>query len=330
MGARPSFPIRPLPRDRIVVVTGGNTGLGYEISKWLAMMGATVIIACRSEQRALKAIERMNEEYDKTKEELSSKHGVTVYDNLAVSFMLLDLSSFKSTLNFVQKFKESGRNLHVLICNAGIGMTPYERTEDGFEKMLQVNYLSHFLIVAKLLPVMEKSGPDCRILLMSSDAHRACQFDLDTMNYEGSASTFGRLDYYGRSKLYQIMQMYSLTRRLAGTNITINSSHPGIVETEINRGFQDSFFWNVIFFRGTKVLGKMKTPVEGATSLINAAVTPILAGVSGMYFYDCKDNFKTATAQDVNKQEALWRKTLDYLKNYITDEERVFLEGKSS
>jgi NAD(P)-dependent dehydrogenase (short-subunit alcohol dehydrogenase family) len=82
-----------------------------------------------------------------------------------------------------------------------------EKTIDGFEKMLQVNYLSHFLMVAKLLPVMRKSGPDCRILFMSSDAHRACSFDVETMNYEGNASKFGRLDYYGRSKLYQVNNM---------------------------------------------------------------------------------------------------------------------------
>ena len=79
-----------------------------------------------------------------------------------------------------------------------------EKTEDGFEKMLQVNYLSHFLMVAKLLPVMRNSGSDCRILFMSSDAHRACNFDVKTMNYDGDASKFGRLDYYGRSKLYQV------------------------------------------------------------------------------------------------------------------------------
>ena len=79
-----------------------------------------------------------------------------------------------------------------------------EKTEDGYEKMLQVNYLGHFIIIAKLFPIMRHSGDDCRILLMSSDAHRSCSFDLNTMNYEGNPSRFGRLDYYGRSKLYQV------------------------------------------------------------------------------------------------------------------------------
>lgn len=79
-----------------------------------------------------------------------------------------------------------------------------EKTTDGFEKMLQVNYLSHFIITAKLLPLMRSSGDDCRLLLMSSDAHRACSFDLNTMNYQGNPNSFGRLDYYGRSKLYQV------------------------------------------------------------------------------------------------------------------------------
>ena len=80
-----------------------------------------------------------------------------------------------------------------------------EKTGDGYEMMLQVNYLSHFLMTAKLLPIMLQSGEDCRILHMSSDAHRACSFDLNTMNYEGNPTKFGRLDYYGRSKLYQVV-----------------------------------------------------------------------------------------------------------------------------
>lgn len=330
MGARPSFPIVQIPRDRIAVVTGGNTGLGYEIAKWLAMMGATVIIGCRSEQRAVEAIERMNKEYQQMKEEFGDKHQLQTYDSLAISFMPLDLGSFKSTLQFVDEFKKSGRNLHILVCNAGIGMAPYEKTIDGFEKMLQVNYLSHFLMVAKLLPVMRKSGPDCRILFMSSDAHRACSFDVQTMNYEGNASKFGRLDYYGRSKLYQIMQMYSLARRFKDTNVSINSSHPGIVDTEINRNFQDSFFWSVIFFKGSKLLGKVKSPIDGASSIINAAVNPELAGVSGRYYYNCTDGNHTSISKDVNKQEALWKQTMEYLKDYITDEERDVLENKSS
>ena len=87
-------------------------------------------------------------------------------------------------------------------------MSVSEKTEDGYEKMLQVNYLGHFIITAKLLPIMRQSGDDCRILHMSSDAHRTCTFDLNTMNYEGNPRRFGRLDYYGRSKLYQVIETF--------------------------------------------------------------------------------------------------------------------------
>lgn len=80
-----------------------------------------------------------------------------------------------------------------------------EKTEDGYEKMLQVNYLGHFIITAKLLPIMRQSGDDCRILHMSSSGHRFCKFDLNTVNYEGNPRRFSRPDYYGRSKLYQVI-----------------------------------------------------------------------------------------------------------------------------
>lgn len=328
MGSSPSFPVVSLPRERIVIVTGGNTGLGYQIAKWLAMMGATVIIACRSEDRAKEAIKKMNSEYEEHKKEWQGKHELTDYESLAVEFLPLDLASFKSTLEFVEAFKTSGRQLHILICNAGIGMVPFEKTEDGYEKMLQVNYLSHFIITAKLLPIMRMSGNDCRILFMSSDAHRTSTFDLNTMNYEGNPSRFGRLDYYGRSKIYQIMQTSCMTRRLKGTNICINCSHPGTVATEMPRNFQDMLFWRTIYPTAAKIFGQMKTPLEGATSVINAAVNPELAGVSGMYYKDCKDGYKTSVAKNEEKQEALWSHTIELLKEYISEDELKCLEGK--
>lgn len=330
MGARPSFPVVELPRDRVVVVTGGNTGLGYEIAKWLAVMGATVIIACRSEQRATQAIQRMQDEYGKLKVDITATHQIRVYDHLALEYMDLDLGSMKSTLKFVEDFKKSGRKLHVLICNAGIGLAPYERTEDGFEKMLQVNYLSHFLIVAKLLPVMLTSGEDCRILLMSSEGHKTCGFDINSINYEGPANKFGRLDYYGRSKLYQIMQMFAMARRLEHSNVTINCSDPGIVATEIDRSFQDSFFWSKFFPGVTKICGVTRTPLQGATAMINAAVNPELAAISGRYYRDCKDSSKSATATNVENQELLWKKTLQFLERYLTAQDLEVLAGTNT
>uniref|UniRef100_K1QBR2 WW domain-containing oxidoreductase n=1 Tax=Magallana gigas TaxID=29159 RepID=K1QBR2_MAGGI len=115
MGGSPSFPREPLSPEKVVIVTGGNTGIGYETAKWIAMMGAHVIIACRTKERALHA----NFEQEKQK----GTSGLTSGE-LSVEFMELDLSSLKSTQKFIEEFKASGKPLHVLICNAGLGMHP--------------------------------------------------------------------------------------------------------------------------------------------------------------------------------------------------------------
>lgn len=322
MGGVGSFPVVPLAEERIVVVTGANTGLGYEIAKWSAMMGATVILACRSEDKTKQAIARMQQEFEV--EQSKRKSNVSKKQTLALQFMKCDMGSFKSVVQFCDEFKKSGKQLHVLFCNAGIGLHPFSKTEDDFEEVLQVNYLSHFIMIGKLLPVMKKSGPDCRILLMSSDAYKAASFDLNTMNYSGSPGDYGLWDYYGRSKLYQIMQTYCQARRLKDSNISINSIHPGIVKTEFGRDSESCMFR---FFMCCVAPCK-RTPLQGATCSIDLTVNPKHGGVTGHYWHDCRIVTPSGVATNVDKQEALWKKTLEYVGKFLTEEEIAGLEGK--
>lgn len=260
MGGTPSLPQVPLTTDRVVLVTGGNTGIGYETSKWIAMMGARVIIACRSEERAKNAIEKMQKEFEE--EKAKGTAGICSKERLDVEFMALDLASLNSVENFIETFKSKETKLHLLLCNAGIAMHPLEYTEDGFEIMFQVNYLGHFLLVTKLLPVMLNSGEDCRIVLVSSEAYLTSSFDLEkAQGKHHTKENFKRLQYYGNSKLYQIMQMYCLNRRLQKTNVTVNSIHPGIVDTEITRSFSDLGMWKV-FFQISKLIGQLNNGIH--------------------------------------------------------------------
>ncbi|CAG2247466.1 WWOX [Mytilus edulis] len=165
MGTSKSIPMVSQPRDKIVVVTGANTGVGYETAKFIAMMGAHVVLACRSEEKARDAMRRMNEEFQ-TEKQLRADNVITD-DELDIEFMKLDLASLKSTKAFIDNFKAKHKKLNLLICNAGIYSSHQVTTEDNFDLTYQVNYLSHFLIVAHLLPTMKVSGNDCRIILVS-------------------------------------------------------------------------------------------------------------------------------------------------------------------
>ncbi|XP_056014768.1 retinol dehydrogenase 14-like isoform X2 [Ostrea edulis] len=286
MGGSPSLPEVALSTDRVVLITGGNTGIGYETAKWIAMRGARVIIACRSEERAKSAIERIQREF---KEEKSKGAvGLCSSENLTLEFMALDLSSLKSVESFISTFKAKEPKLHVLLCNAGIALHPQEYTEDGFEIMFQVNYLGHFLLVSKLLPLMLSSDEDCRLVFVSSVAHRTASFDLDkAQGKHHTKENFKRLLYYGNSKIFQIMQMYCLNRRLKNTNVAVNSIHPGVVNTELDRNFLDVNYARVLL-RLSKIIHVTKTPFEGAKTLITAAVNPQFKDTRDAYFVNMK------------------------------------------
>lgn len=319
MGGKVSFPRISIDRETTFIVTGGNTGIGYETAKWIAFFGGQVIIACRSETRAKEAIDKIKAEYKVQKEK--EIQGVITDGNLNIEFMELNLSSLKSTKKFIDDFKSSGRKLHALICNAGIAMHEQEYTEDGNELMLQVNYLSHLLICLHFLPLMKQSGyDDCRIVLVSSAAHLMARFDISTI--QGNHVTkdnFERLKYYGNSKLYMIMQMFYMNRRLKDSNVSVLSLHPGIVGTEISRSFQDLGHWKV-FFRISKVFGFTKEPLEGAETSINAAINPSLKGVRDIYYENCKASSPSSAASNMKHQEALLKFSIDCLKEYLTDD----------
>lgn len=320
MGGNISFQRIPISKDRIVVVTGGNTGIGYETAKWMAMLGASVIIACRSEKRAQEAITRMKSDFQRVKEQKTE--GVTQTDDLSVEFMKLDLSSLKSTKEFVDQFTESGRPLNTLICNAGIAFHPLEYTEDGNETMFQVNYLSHLLLTFHLLPIMKRSGDDNRVILVSSHGHNnhSTPFSVDKIQgKQYNADNFPRFKYYGNSKLYQILQMYFMNRRLADSNVCVLSVNPGLVDTEVTRGFQDSS-WMTWSWKIVRAFSK--SPAEGAEHTLNAAINPALKGVRDVYFQDCKPKNTNADARNKDIQESVLEYSLSCLNDYITDDIR--------
>ncbi|XP_021355310.1 retinol dehydrogenase 14-like [Mizuhopecten yessoensis] len=324
MGGKHSFPRVSLPGDRVVLITGANQGIGYHTAKWIAMMGARVIIACRSEEKAREAIKRMNTEFleDKGK----GTEGVSDLEELNVSFMKLDNASLKSVMALVEEFKASGLKLHTLICNAGIGVHKQEYTEDENEFLFQVNYLSHFLLTAHLLPIMKTSGPDCRVILVSSVAHRMVSFQLDEIQgKQFTENTFDGMKFYNRSKLYQIMQMFSMNRRLADSNVTVTSLHPGVVET----GLLDTFGGGVsgAGLRLLRGVGGSKTSFEGAWTTINAAVNPKLAGVRDVYFSDSKPSTVSGQSRNKRDQEKIWTYTLTCLKEHLNEDIIKDLEG---
>jgi NAD(P)-dependent dehydrogenase (short-subunit alcohol dehydrogenase family) len=202
----------PDQHGRVAVVTGANTGLGFETARMLAERGAEVVLAVRDVEKGKRAAARIAGD---------------------VSVQRLDLSSLESVRSAAAELRAEHPSIDLLINNAGVMYTPKQTTADGFELQFGTNHLGHFaltgLLLDRLLPV-----PGSRVVTISSTGHRIqAAIHFDDLHWERS---YGRAAAYGQSKLANLMFTYELQRRLEPIATTIAvASHPGVSNTELSR-----------------------------------------------------------------------------------------------
>ena len=199
---------------KTVIITGGNSGIGYATAEAILADGQRVILACRNAAKADEAI-------------ASLKAAVPGAD---VVFEPLDLGSFQSIHSFSQRLQQAGTPIDVLINNAGALPTQQQFTEDGFELQFGVNYLGHFLLTHQLLPLLQQAD-NARIIHLSSIAHLMGRINFNS--FRGSRFYSGLLAY-GQSKLANLLFSNELARRLP-PGMTSNALHPGGVDSDIFR-----------------------------------------------------------------------------------------------
>ncbi|KAJ1983465.1 Retinol dehydrogenase 13 [Dimargaris verticillata] len=272
----------------VAIVTGANTGCGYETTKGLLQAGYHVILACRNPDITQKAIDRLKQETD--------------LDHM--EFMELDLASLTSVAGFCNTFKAKGLPLHLLVNNAGIMMTPYARTAEGFESQFGVNYVGHFVLTMKLVDVLKHSAP-ARIINLTSNAHLSTR-SIDTKRLEDPKAYDPRVNY-AISKLANLLFTAELSRRLEGTGVTVNAAHPGPVATELYRHLPAAHLVSAA------VRYMFLTPAQGALTTLHLALSPDVNGVSGMYFFNREPHRPSPAAENVENQKALWEYTVDKL-----------------
>jgi NAD(P)-dependent dehydrogenase (short-subunit alcohol dehydrogenase family) len=245
----------PDQRGRVAIVTGANTGLGFETARMLAEHGASVIIAARNVEKGKQAAARIRGD---------------------VTVQALDLSSLESVRSAAAELRASHPRIDLLINNAGVMYTPKQTTVDGFELQFGTNHLGHFaltgLLLDRLLPV-----PGSRVVTVSSNGHRIrAAIHFDDLQWQHS---YGRAAAYGQSKLANLMFTYELQHRLAsrGTTIAV-ASHPGVANTELARSTPA-----VIRVPLTLVAPLItQRPEMGALPTVRAATDPNVSG--GQYY----------------------------------------------
>ncbi|HDR52125.1 MAG TPA: SDR family NAD(P)-dependent oxidoreductase, partial [Mariniphaga anaerophila] len=197
---------------KVIIVTGGNSGLGFESVKTFAGKGAEVILASRSKENGEKAKTEILEKVPDGKIEVAQ----------------LDLADLESVRRFVKNFQQKHSRLDVLLNNAGIMTTPYFTTKDGFEGQVGTNHLGHFALTGLLLPVLKKT-PKSRVVNVSSMAHKQGKMDFNNLLFENGKG-YSPMKSYGRSKLANLLFTYELQRFFESNNIDSISvaAHPGV------------------------------------------------------------------------------------------------------
>ena len=291
-------------KKKTCIITGANTGIGYETTLAMLQKDYKVICAVRNKEKM-----------EKARESLAQTLGVNS-GLVDIEIGELDLNDQNSIEAFAKKFMDSENGLDVLINNAGVMATPEMKTKDGFEYQIGVNHLGHFKLTNMVLPKLLESQRDARIVNVSSEAHRFGKLEKNDLFYE-KAGSYNNWKSYGQSKLANILFANELQRKLEREKdcdyVSVNSLHPGAVDTELGRYLYDmdkkpQWYEEIIF---NIIRQTMKTPAQGAETSVYLASDPTAKQYRGKYFDNCKEKVSTNAARNEEDAKWLWQRSAE-------------------
>jgi NAD(P)-dependent dehydrogenase (short-subunit alcohol dehydrogenase family) len=238
----------PAQTGKLALVTGSNSGIGFEAARVLAERGATVVLACRGASKAEEARTRI----------------LAVQAGADVIVMPLDLADLDSVHEFAQSFAARFDRLDLLINNAGVMMPPASTTKQGFELQFGVNHLAHFALTGLLLEQLKRTA-GARVVNVSSQAHRGGRIDFDDVDFQ--TRRYDRMAAYNQSKLANLLFTFEAVRRFAaaGIDVLVAAAHPGWTRTNLQQ------YWGIANLLNP-LLGM--PPAKGALPTLRAATDP--------------------------------------------------------
>ncbi len=282
--------------SKTVIVTGGNSGIGYEAALQLARKGAAVILACRNLDKARAAVAQ-----------IKAAHPAAIAEPRT-----LDLASLTSIREFAAGFRAAHRTLEILVNNAGVMAIPYARTADGFEMQFGTNHLGHFALTGLLLEPM-LAAADARVVNVSSGAHRMGSIRFDDLNWEHG---YAKWRAYGQSKLANLLFTLELQRRSEAhaAKLIAVACHPGYAATNLQAAgpkLEGSAFMESLFRVANRYLAQ--SAAMGALPTLYAAAAPDVRGgdyigpdgLGEMWGYP-KRVPRSAAASDAQMAKRLW------------------------
>ena len=273
--------LNDLDGRKICVITGSSVGIGKATAVKMAELGYEVIMLVRDCDKSRLAL-------DEIKQESGSDH---------VTLCYVDLSSQQSIREAVKRLKADVDRIDVLVNNAGVFRRRLQKSPDGFEMTLAVNYLAPFLLTSLLLPLLE-AAPGSRVVNVTSELYRKGVADLDTQADDGR---FNGNRAYANSKLLLVMFTQRLSERLSGSGVSVNCVHPGVVATDVFREYPRWF---------NRLLNRfISKPEDAAEHVVRLAASRALHGVTGKYFSKSEEKPISPNAESQEDLGHLWEKS---------------------
>jgi NAD(P)-dependent dehydrogenase (short-subunit alcohol dehydrogenase family) len=268
-------------KNKVCLITGGNSGIGRETALGIAKKGLTVVIVSRDYLKGKEAIEFIKRESG----------------NKKVGLIAADLSSRKQIYKISEEFRKKYKRLDILINNAAAVMQNRVLTEDGIEYQLAVNHLAPFLLTSIMADLLIDSAPS-RIINVSSQTHVSASIDFNDLN---SSVNYHPAAVYSMTKLMNILFTYKLASKLQGTGVTANCLHPGVVSTKLLLDYQGNSGLKSFF---SKL--RNDSAERGARTSIYLALSSDADGVTGKYFTDMKQKESSPMSYDKKLADKLW------------------------
>lgn len=267
--------------NKLCVITGANSGIGYETTKEIAAQGAFVVMVCRNEDKA----------------EAARQQIISEIPDAGLSIILCDFASMDDIRRAAAEIAEQYEKIDILINNHGFIAKEYDTTVDGLEQTFGVNHIGYFLFTNLLLPQVKAAGK-ARIVNVASTAHRRGEFDPDNIQLK---TGYDNWKAYGNSKLFNILFTKELANRLKDTDVAANCLHPGVIASNFG---QSSTLPVKLFY---KLAGRfMKDNRQGAETTIYLATSPEVEEVNGAYFSNKKVATPSKIARDDEAAKKLW------------------------
>jgi len=271
-------------KNKICIVTGANSGIGYETALSFAKQGAKLLMVCRNKEKGTIALNEVK----------------SASQNNDIELIIADFSSQKDIRRAAQEINNKYQSIDILINNAGAIQDLRNETVDGYETTFATNHLGYFLFTNLLLDKL-KTAPKARIINVASSAQQMGKLNFDDLHLKNG---YTPMKAYAQSKLANIVFTYELAKRLKNTNITTNCVHPGVVRT----GFaKDSKGIVKFFFSLAKPF--MRNAVKGAETMISLSTSPELEGVSGNFYFDKKIKKSIPDSYNDLIQKRLWEES---------------------